>query len=122
MMKSLTKYFTENKLLTVIIGILFMALSLYIFEISFTYKSLLLSRVLPFISFTMGLSFFRLGLFIHTDSSLRITVFKTFILLCVIILTNTILDSIKISTNLRSIIIIAAFCLLPYVLWKTKNS
>ena len=51
MMKNVTKYFTQHKLLTIIIGILFMALSLYIFEISFTYKCLLLSRVFPFVFF-----------------------------------------------------------------------
>jgi hypothetical protein len=110
--------FTENKLLTFIIGILFMVLSLYIFDISFTYKSLLLSRIFPFIFCTLGFSFFRIALFSHTDSSVIVTIFKTFILLGGFILIEIFLEGIKISVNLRRTISIFVFVIISSLLWK----
>lgn len=110
----------KNKLLAFIIGILFIALSLVIFNISFEYKSLFLSRIFPFVFITLGFSFFRLSWF-NDNNSLLITIFKTCILLCTIILMETILDSIKISTNLRSLIVVISFCLLSNVVYKTKK-
>ena len=121
MMKRSCKYFTKNKLLTFIIGILFIALGLFIFNISFEYKRLFLSRIFPFIFITLGFSFFRLSWF-NDNNSLLITIFKTFILLCTITIMEIILDSIKISTNLRSLIVVISFCFLSNVVYKTKNN
>ena len=120
-MKRSCKYFTKNKLLTFIIGILFIALGLFIFNISFEYKRLFLSRIFPFIFITLGFSFFRLSWF-NDNNSLLITIFKTFILLCTITIMEIILDSIKISTNLRSLIVVISFCFLSNVVYKTKNN
>jgi len=121
MIKKACKYFTKNKLLTFIIAIPFIAIALFIFNISFDYKSLLLSRIFPFIFITLGFSFFRLALF-NDNNSLLITVFKTFILLCTIIIMEIILDGIKISTNLRSLIVVISFCLLSNVFYKAKTT
>lgn len=114
-MQKLFNFFLVNKVVSVIIGIIFMILAAFIHQSSFIINILFLSNVLPIIFFTLGFSFFRIALSNPPDSSLKITILKSFILLCGIMFMSSILDVIKISANslLRSIVIvITAFSLL----------
>ncbi len=112
-MKNLSRYFIKNKLLSIIIGIMIMALGIYISVFFIEHKNLLISRILAIIVFTLGFTFFRFALS-SPDGNLKITVFKSFILVCGIMVMSSISDAMKISTSwLRSsIIVITIFSLL----------
>ena len=97
-MKNLSRYFIKNKLLSIIIGIMIMALGIYISVFFIEHKNLLISRILAIIVFTLGFTFFRFALS-SPDGNLKITVFKSFILVCGIMVMSSISDAMKISTS-----------------------
>ncbi|EYE87160.1 hypothetical protein Q428_14905 [Fervidicella metallireducens AeB] len=121
-MNNLIKFFLENKIYNVIIGILFLVLGIYTHELSFVYKSILLSRILPVIFFSIGISLFKLVLLSQTDINLTTMFLKSLIFVCGIILISKILDIVKVSANplLRSILLISTIFLLSNI-FKNKK-